>query len=139
MILSMSNRVRPARKLRRTFTLSPQNVAYIEKQARERNMPSLSAFLDELLQEKTREQKLAEIEASTIAYYDSLTDEEIKEQRAWGEFAGQTLVLTEEELAHAQSAARRDLVHKIADRPSGQGKAPGRHRLGQRAKQSPAS
>jgi len=102
-------------------------------------MPSLSAFLDELLQEKTREQKLAEIEASTIAYYDSLTDEEIKEQRAWGEFAGQTLVLTEEELAHAQSAARRDLVHKIADRPSGQGKAPGRHRLGQRAKQSPAS
>jgi NAD dependent epimerase/dehydratase family enzyme len=108
----MSNRVRPTRKLRRTFTLSPQNVAYIEKQARERNMPSLSAFLDELLQEKTREQKRAEIEANTIAYYDSLTDEEVEEQRAWGEFAGQTLVLTEEELAHAQSAARRDLVHK---------------------------
>jgi len=76
MIVSMSSRVRPTRKLRRTFTLSPQNVAYIEKQARERNMPSLSAFLDELLQEKTREQKLAEIEANTIAYYDSLTDEE---------------------------------------------------------------
>jgi hypothetical protein len=131
--------VRPTRKLRRTFTLSPQNVAYIEKQARERNMRSLSAFLDELLQEKTREQKLAEIEANTIAYYDGLTDEEVEEQRAWGEFAGQTLVLTEEELADAQSAARRDLVHKIANRPSGQRKAPGGHRLGQRAKQSPAS
>jgi hypothetical protein len=131
--------VRPTRKLRRTFTLSPQNVAYIEKQARERNMRSLSAFLDELLQEKTREQKLAEIEANTIAYYDRLTDEEVEEQRAWGEFAGQTLVLTEEELADAQSATRRDLVHKIANRPSGQRKAPGGHRLGQRAKQSPAS
>jgi hypothetical protein len=135
----MSDRVRPTRKLRRTFTLSPQNVAYIEKQARERNMASLSAFLDELLKEKAREQKVAEIEVNTIAYYDSLTDEEVEEQRSWGEFAGQTLVLTEEELAHAQSTARRDLVHKVANRPSGPRKAPGRHRLGQRAKQSPAS
>jgi hypothetical protein len=135
----MSNRVRPERKLRRTFTLSPENVAYIENQSRERKIKSLSAVLDELLQEKTREQELAEVEANTIAYYDSLTDEEVEEQRAWGEFAGQTLVLNEEELAHAQSAARRDLVHKTANRPSGQRKAPGRHRLGQRAKQSPAS
>ncbi|MGA9528357.1 MAG: hypothetical protein WBS24_09590 [Terriglobales bacterium] len=130
---------KPHRKVRCTFTLSPENVAYIEQQTRRRKLASLSAFLDELLREKTREQKLAEIEANTIAYYDSLTDEEVEEQRAWGEFAGQTLVLTEEELAHAQSAARGDLVHKIANRPSGQRKAPGRHRLGQRAKQSPAS
>jgi hypothetical protein len=130
---------KPHRKVRCTFTLSPENVAYIEQQTRRRKLASLSAFLDELLQEKTREQKLAEIEANTIAYYDSLTDEEVEEQRAWGEFAGQTLVLTEEELAHAQSAARGDLVHKTANRPSGQRKAPGRHRLGQRAKQSPAS
>ncbi|HVM93953.1 MAG TPA: hypothetical protein VMT67_14115 [Terriglobales bacterium] len=133
----MSTRVR-SRKLRRTFTLSPHNVAYIEDQTRERKMPSQSAFLDELLDEKTREQKLSELEAKTIAYYNNLTDEEVEEQRAWGELAQQTLVLTEEELAHAQSAARRDLVHKTAHRPSGQRKAPGRHRLGQRKKQSSA-
>jgi len=127
------------RKVRRTFTLSPQNVAYIEKQTRALDMPSQSAFLDELLREKTQQEQLAAIEANIKHYYDTLTDEEVEEQRAWGQFAEQTLILTEEELAHAQSAARRDLVHKTADRPSGKRKSPGRHRLGQPSKRSSAS
>jgi uncharacterized protein HemX len=135
----MSNRTRSTRKLRRTFTLSPQNVVYIEKQTRERNMPSQSAFLDELLREKTYEQQLAAMQANIKHYYDTLTDDEVEEQRSWGEFAEQNLVLNEGELAHAQSAARRDLVHKTADRPSGKRKSPGRYRLGQRSQRSSAS
>jgi uncharacterized protein YbcV (DUF1398 family) len=139
MIMDIMPDHRPARKLRRTFTLTPENLAFIEQQTRRRKLPSQSAFLDQLLSEKTREQRLAELEANVTAYYDSLTDEEVAEQRAWGHFAEQTLVLNEEELAHVQSAARRNMVHETADRSSRKRKAPGRHRLGQRSKQSSAS
>jgi hypothetical protein len=123
-------------KQRRTFTLSPESLAYLEQQARERKLGSQSAFLDQLLREKTAEQRRAALEANVTAYYDSLSDEEVEEQRAWGAFAEQTLVLDEEELAHARSTTRRNLVHEAADRSSGKRKAPGRHRLNQRPKQS---
>jgi hypothetical protein len=129
----------PRNKRRRTFTLSPESLAYLEQQARERQLDSQSAVLDNLLLEKTAEQRRATLEAKITAYYDSLSDEEVEEQRAWGEFAEQTLVLDEEELAHARSTARRNLVHETADRPSGKRKAPGGHRLHQRTKQSSAS
>jgi hypothetical protein len=34
-----------------------------------------------------KEKELEEISAAVTRYYDSLTDEEIAEDRAWGEFA----------------------------------------------------
>jgi hypothetical protein len=128
----------PRRKQRRTFTLSPTSLAYLEQQARERQLNSQSAFLDELLQEKSMEQRRAALEANVTAYYDSLSEAEIEEDRLWGEFAGRRLALSEEELSHAQSTAGRNLVHEASDRPAGKRKAPGRHRLHQRAKQSSA-
>jgi hypothetical protein len=121
-------------KQRRTFTLFPASLAYLEHETRQRMADSQSAVLDELLQEKKREQQMVALETAIGAYYDCLTDEEVEEQRSWGEFAGQTLVLTEEELAHDQSAARRNLVHKASDRPSRKGKASSRDRLSQRTK-----
>lgn len=36
---------------------------------------------------KAKEKSLEEISTATTRYYDSLTDEEIAEDRAWGEFA----------------------------------------------------
>ena len=36
---------------------------------------------------KEKEKKLKEISDAVTRYYDSLTDEEIAEDRAWGEFA----------------------------------------------------
>lgn len=131
----------PHRKRRRTFTLSPASLAYLEHQARERKLASQSAFLDELLLEKTMEQRRAALEANVAAYYDSLSDEEVQEQRAWGELAEQSLALNDDEATYVennddQSPARGDLVHAVANRPSGKRKAPGRHRINQRAKQS---
>jgi hypothetical protein len=35
-----------------------------------------------------KEKELEEISAAVTRYYDSLTDEEIAEDRAWGDFAG---------------------------------------------------
>jgi hypothetical protein len=125
-------------KQRRTFTLSPESLAYLEQQARERKLNSQSAVLDELLREKTVELRRAALEANVTAYYDSLSDEEVEEQRAWGELAEQSLVLTDDEVPYDQPATRRNLVHATSDRPSGKGKAPGRHRLNQPTKQSSA-
>jgi hypothetical protein len=39
------------------------------------------------MKQKIKEKKLEEISASITRYYDSLTDEEAEENRAWGEFA----------------------------------------------------
>jgi hypothetical protein len=80
-------------KRRRTFTLSPESLAYLEEQARQRKLGSQSAFLDELLREKTMELRRAALEANVTAYYDSLSKEERQEQRAWGELAEQSLAL----------------------------------------------
>jgi hypothetical protein len=136
MIFSMMRR--GSRKLRRTFTLSQESLAYLDRETRRQNSESYSAVLDEILREKTREQKLSELEANIAAYYDSLAADELTEQREWGELTKQTLALNEEELANAQSAAGRDLVHEVADRSSGKRKAPGRDRVGKRTKQSSA-
>jgi len=131
----------PHRKRRRTFTLSPASLAYLEHQARQRKLASQSAFLDELLLEKTMEQRRVALEANVAAYYDSLSDEEVQEQRAWGELAEQSLALNDDEATYVenhddQSPARGDLVHAVANRPSRKRKAPGRHRINQRTKQS---
>jgi hypothetical protein len=136
MIQSIMANANPDVKQRRTFTLSPESLAYLEQQARERKLGSQSAVLDELLLEKTADQRKAAVEANITAYYDNLSDEEMEEQRAWGKLAEQSLVLTEDEVSYDEPTARGDLVHAVANRPSGKRKAPGRNRLHQRAKQS---
>ena len=135
MILNMK-RVNRARKVRRTFTLSPESLAYLEQEAHRLQTESQSAVLDELLLTKQREQQLAVIEANITAYYDNLSDEEREEERAWGELAEQSLALKDNEVPYDQPAEGRDLVHEIADRPSRKRKAPGRDRLSQHTKHS---
>jgi hypothetical protein len=125
-------------KRRRTFTLSPESLAYLDEQARQRKLGSQSAFLDELLREKTMEMRRAALEANATAYYDSLSEEERQEQPAWGELAEQSLALREDGASYDQPTARGNLVHPVPNRPSGKRKAPGRHRPNQRSKQSSA-
>lgn len=122
-------------KKRRTFTLSPASLAYLEQETRQRKANSQSAVLDELLQEKTRDRQMDALETSIGAYYDGLGDPEIEEDKIWGDFAGSQLALREDEPAYDESTTRRDLVHETSDRPSGKRKAPGGHRLSQRTKQ----
>jgi hypothetical protein len=131
---------KPTRRLkqRRTFTLSPESLAYLEQEARRRNADSQSAVLDELLQEKDRERQLAALEAATTAYYDSLSDAEVEENRAWGELAEQSLILKDDEDFYDQPTARGNLVHTVANRPPGKRKAPRGNRVDQRPQQSSA-
>jgi hypothetical protein len=128
----------PRIKQRRSFTLSPASLVYLEQETRRRSADSQSAVLDELLQEKKRERQLAALETSIGAYYDSLSDAEVEEDKIWGEFAGMNLALKEDEVFYDQPTTRGNLVHETANRPSGKRKAPGRHRISQHTKQSSA-
>jgi hypothetical protein len=74
-------------KAKKSYTLSPESVAYLESLRKRRRAPSTSSVLEEILQAFRRQQERASIEKSVSAYYSSLSDEEAVEQAQWGEFA----------------------------------------------------
>ena len=76
-----------SRKAKRTFSLSRQTVAFLESERRARRQKSLSAVLEEIIRSQQEEKDMERVSAAFTRYYDSLTPEEIAEDRAWGEFA----------------------------------------------------
>lgn len=76
-----------ARKIRKTFTLSSESIAYLKAIEKERHSNSSSAVLEELLLEKRREHARASADASIARYYDRLSAEDEKENKAWAEIA----------------------------------------------------
>jgi hypothetical protein len=75
------------RKAKKSYTLSPESVAFLETLRKRRHAASISAVLEEILQAVRRGQERASIEKSVAAYYSSLSDDEALEQAQWGEFA----------------------------------------------------
>jgi hypothetical protein len=80
-------RTAPSRKARKTFSLSREAVKYLESLRKERKQSSMSAVLEDVVRQLQQAKELERISASTTRYYDSLTPEEIAEDRAWGDFA----------------------------------------------------
>ena len=79
------------RKLKCSFTLTPESVAFV-RQSRERlQAASDSEALDFLLREKRLATKQEEIDAAVKAYYGNASEEELQEQREWAELAGPNL------------------------------------------------
>ena len=78
---------KPDRKAKKSFTLSIESVAYLEEVRKKSGAASMSAIVEEILQAARREEKRAATDRPMTEYYDSLTDEEVEEQRQWGEFA----------------------------------------------------
>jgi hypothetical protein len=76
----------PARKAKKSYTLSPESVDFLETLRRKRRARSVSFVLEEILQAVRREAELAKINQSVSDYYDSLSDEEVEELGQWGEF-----------------------------------------------------
>jgi hypothetical protein len=74
------------RKAKKSYTLSPESVDFLEAQRRKRRASSISAVLEEILQAARREAEMATINQSVTAYYDSLSDEEAEELSEWGKF-----------------------------------------------------
>ena len=76
-----------ASKAKRTFSLSPDVVAYLESERRRKKQKSLSAVLEEIVRRQQEKNEMERISAAFTRYYDSLRPAEIAEDRAWGEFA----------------------------------------------------
>jgi len=75
------------RKEKKTFSLSRQSLMFLEALRKERRSRSLSSVLDEMIRQQEQAKEMERISASVTRYYDSLTAEEIAEDRAWGDFA----------------------------------------------------
>ena len=75
------------RKAKKSYTLSPESVNFLETLRRKRRARSISFVLEEILQAARREAEMAKINQSVTAYYDSLSDEEAEDLSQWGEFA----------------------------------------------------
>ena len=86
-MIAHTTRKHPAPKARKTYTLSPELVEFLETTRRRRRAPSVSSVLEEILQAARREEGKAKVEKAVADYYTSLSREEAEEQSAWGEFA----------------------------------------------------
>ena len=75
------------RKIKKSFSISPESDSFIRKTCKERKSTSESETLDVLLKELITIRQQKAIEAAYADYYDSLTDDEVAEQSAWGTFA----------------------------------------------------
>lgn len=78
-------------KEKRSFTLAPASVAYLERLKKERRASSVSHVLDELIREAETRRRREALEEAIAAHYNSLTAEELREEQAWGKFAMQQL------------------------------------------------
>jgi hypothetical protein len=83
------------RKAKKSFTLSVESVAFLEEMRRKSNAESISGILEEILQAARREEKRAATDRAITEYYNSLSDEEVAEERQWGEFARRAFAIEE--------------------------------------------
>ena len=79
--------LKKSRKIKKSFSISPESDSFIRRICKERKSTSESETLDVLLKELMTIRQQKAIEAAYSDYYDSLTEEEAAEQRAWGAFA----------------------------------------------------
>jgi hypothetical protein len=90
-----------ARKIKRSFTLTPEIVAFVGEMRQKRGAASDSEAIDLLLREAMLEAKRKEIDAAYQEYYDTASEEELAQQEDWARMAGPSF-LAETENAEAQ-------------------------------------
>jgi len=75
------------RKIKKSFSISVESDSFIRRNCKERKSNSESETLDALLSELKAIRQQQAIEAAYTDYYDSLSQEEVAEERAWATFA----------------------------------------------------
>jgi hypothetical protein len=75
------------RKVKKSFSISLESDSLIRRNCRERRSDSESETLDALLSELRAIRQQQAVEAEYMDYYDSLSQEDVAEERAWGVFA----------------------------------------------------
>jgi len=81
------------RKIKRSFTLSPETVAFVGETRLKRRAGSDSEALDLLLHEAMIEARQQEIDAACKQYYDDASVEQVAEQREWEKVVGAKVFL----------------------------------------------
>ncbi len=76
-------------KEKRSYTLSPQSVRFLEALKNKRRAPSVSAVLEDILQEARRNGWRNALESSVADYYSSMPARAEADDRAWSDFARQ--------------------------------------------------
>ena len=71
------------KKQPRTFSLSKDVIDILERYKREKKAGSLTAVVEEIVREWTR----VRLAQQVTAYYDSLSDEEVAQEKNWGAFS----------------------------------------------------
>jgi uncharacterized membrane-anchored protein len=79
------------RKIKKSFTLAPEAVAFLSETREKRKAGSDSEALDLLLRELMLEAKRQALGAATKEYYDTASDEELAEQLEWAEMASASM------------------------------------------------
>ena len=74
------------RKIKKSFSISLESESFIRRTREERGAGSESEALDLLLSEMMAVEERRKIEAAYTDYYDSITNEELAEEAAWGSF-----------------------------------------------------
>ncbi|HWE86304.1 MAG TPA: hypothetical protein VG267_15280 [Terracidiphilus sp.] len=81
------------RRVKKSFTLAPDVLAFVVETRRKRKIGSDSEALNSLLHEQMLEAKRREIDASIKEYYDNASEEELQEQKEWAEGAARSMFL----------------------------------------------
>lgn len=84
------------RKVKRSFTLAPESVAFVRETRKRRKAGSDSEALDLLLREAILARKQEAIDAAFKDYYDAVSDEALADEREWAEMAGPGVLLGSE-------------------------------------------
>ena len=77
----------PIRKQRRTYSLDPDLVKYVQQFQKEGRMASASSALEQILWESKRNRERLRQEGQIANYYSSLNDSDRAEESEWGKFA----------------------------------------------------
>lgn len=75
------------RKAKKSFTLSPETIAFLDLIRQSRDAESVSAVLEEILQRVRREHERAALDKQMKDHYDSMPDSKATELAEWGDFA----------------------------------------------------
>lgn len=87
-------RRRAGRKERLTVSLDKGTVKFLKNCARTK-ASSISACVEQMIAASRRVSETEQLTARTVAYYDSLSGQEQREEAAWGEFAENELAKVE--------------------------------------------
>ena len=86
-VRAKTRKSRAAGRQKISTTISRQSLAYLHKMIESGHARNLAEAIDVAVRQLWEEDWRREMDAKVSAYYDSLSDQEVEEERVWGEIA----------------------------------------------------